>query len=40
MNLTQEVREYAIHKGMDPNEALQTGLQEKAEEFKQRGKIY
>ncbi len=40
MNLTQEVREYAHHKGIDPDNALQTGLEEKAEEFKRRGKIY
>jgi phosphomethylpyrimidine synthase len=40
MNITQEVREYAEKKGLSGEEALETGLKEKSEEFLKRGKIY
>lgn len=41
MKITQDVRDYAAKKGLGDNEAIQTGMQEKAEEFKQSGgKIY
>ncbi|MEN3331108.1 MAG: phosphomethylpyrimidine synthase [Blastocatellia bacterium] len=37
MKITQEVREYAAQKQMDEIVALESGLREKAEEFKQAG---
>ena len=37
MKITQEVREYAVQKGLDESAGLQEGLREKAEEFKQSG---
>jgi phosphomethylpyrimidine synthase len=41
MKITQDVRDYAAKKGMDAEEALVAGMQEKAEEFKKTGsKIY
>ncbi len=42
MKITQDIRDYAAEKGMDVNEQLvETGLQEKAEEFREKGgKIY
>ena len=42
MRITQDIRDYAAEKGMDVNEQLvETGLQEKAEEFREKGgKIY
>ena len=35
--ITQDVREYAAKKGLDGAAALEAGLKEKAEEFRQRG---
>jgi phosphomethylpyrimidine synthase len=41
MKITQDVRDYAAQKGIDEENALLTGMQEKAEEFKRTGgKIY
>jgi phosphomethylpyrimidine synthase len=41
MKITQDVREYAAQKGIEEQEALVVGMQEKAEEFKKTGaKIY
>ncbi|MCK5081399.1 MAG: phosphomethylpyrimidine synthase ThiC, partial [Candidatus Omnitrophica bacterium] len=41
MKITQDVREYAKEEGLDPKEALEKGMQEKANEFKILGsKIY
>ena len=41
MKITQDVREYAIQKGLEEQDALVLGLKEKAEEFqKSGGKIY
>jgi phosphomethylpyrimidine synthase len=37
MKITQEVRDYAAHKEMDELVALESGLREKSEEFKQAG---
>ena len=37
MKITQDVREYAEENGMEEMTALQTGIQEKAHEFKRRG---
>ena len=37
MKITQDVRDYAEQKQLDEQTALKTGLQEKAEEFKQGG---
>jgi phosphomethylpyrimidine synthase len=37
MRITQDVREYARAKGLDPEQALQAGLAEKAAEFRARG---
>jgi phosphomethylpyrimidine synthase len=37
MQITQEVREYARKKGLEETEAVSAGLEEKAEEFKQKG---
>jgi phosphomethylpyrimidine synthase len=37
MKITQEIRQSAIEKGMGEEEALATGMQEKAEAFKQAG---
>ena len=41
MKITQDVRDYAIQKGLEDQAALEAGMKEKAEEFKQTGgKIY
>ena len=41
MKITQDVRDYAARKGLGDDKAIETGMQEKAEEFKQSGgKIY
>ncbi len=41
MKITQDVRDYAAAKGLDPEEALNIGMKEKADEFKKEGsKIY
>jgi phosphomethylpyrimidine synthase len=40
MEITQQVRDYAAAKGLDTQEALEAGLQEKAVDFKQAGEIY
>src|SRR5207302_260560 len=37
MKITQDVREYAVQKGLDDAKALEAGLQEKAAEFKKQG---
>ena len=37
MKITQDVREYAAQKGLDDAKALETGMREKAEEFKKQG---
>ncbi len=37
MKITQDVREYAVQKGLDDAKALEAGLQEKAAEFKKHG---
>ena len=37
MKITQEVREYADKQGVQLDEAMQKGLQEKADEFRQSG---
>lgn len=37
MKITQEVRDYATQKGLQTSVALEEGLREKAEEFKQKG---
>ncbi len=37
MKITQDVREYAERKGLEVDEALDAGMEEKAEEFKQKG---
>jgi phosphomethylpyrimidine synthase len=41
MKITQDVREYAQKKGLDPKGAIAVGMVEKAQEFRQAGgKIY
>ncbi len=40
MELTQQVRDYAKARGLDEGEALKTGMEEKAVEFRKRGAIY
>ena len=41
MKITQDVREYAKEKGLDPEGALTTGMDEKSQEFREGGgKIY
>jgi len=41
MRITQDVRDYAVQKGLEEKAALEAGMQEKAEEFKKTGgKIY
>ena len=41
MKITQDVREYAQNKGLEPEKALVTGMEEKAQEFREAGgKIY
>jgi len=37
MKITQDVREYAAQKGLDDAKALEEGMREKAEEFRQKG---
>jgi phosphomethylpyrimidine synthase len=37
MKITHEIREYANHHGLTNNEALEKGLKEKAQEFKDGG---
>ncbi|MGH7408650.1 MAG: hypothetical protein ACREKF_11680 [Candidatus Methylomirabilales bacterium] len=37
MKITQDVREYAAKKGLDGAAALEAGLKEKAEEFRENG---
>jgi phosphomethylpyrimidine synthase len=37
MKITQEVREYAIQKQLDAQQAIQIGMKEKSEEFRQAG---
>ncbi|MCI0372435.1 MAG: hypothetical protein L0214_13950, partial [candidate division NC10 bacterium] len=37
MKITQDVREYAAKKGLDGAAALEAGLKEKAEEFREKG---
>jgi phosphomethylpyrimidine synthase len=37
MKITQDVRDYAVQKQLDEQTALEAGMQEKAEEFKQGG---
>ncbi len=37
MKITQDVREYAAQKGLDVDDALDAGMEEKAEEFRQKG---
>ena len=37
MKITQDVRDYAESLGLDEQTALQKGMQEKSEEFKQAG---
>ena len=41
MKITQDVREYAKEKGLEPEGALTTGMEEKSQEFREAGgKIY
>jgi phosphomethylpyrimidine synthase len=37
MQITQEVRDYAREKGVEPEEALHKGLEQKAEQFIDEG---
>jgi phosphomethylpyrimidine synthase len=37
MKITQDVRDFAKHKGLTENRALEQGLKEKAEEFVEAG---
>jgi len=37
MKITQDIREYAREKGLSTSEAVETGLKEKAENFRKRG---
>jgi phosphomethylpyrimidine synthase len=37
MKITQEVRDYAEQKGLEPAEAVTAGMEEKAAEFRARG---
>ena len=37
MKITQDVRDYAARKGMDVDEALDAGMEEKADEFRRKG---
>ena len=37
MKITQDVRDYAAKKGISEKEALEEGMQEKAQEFKKSG---
>jgi phosphomethylpyrimidine synthase len=37
MKITQDVREYAAQKGLEDARALEEGMREKAEEFRQKG---
>jgi phosphomethylpyrimidine synthase len=37
MKITQDVRDYAAKKKIEEDEAIQIGLQEKAEEFRKAG---
>ena len=41
MKITQDVRDYARNRGLDPDNAIYTGMQEKSQEFRDSGgKIY
>jgi phosphomethylpyrimidine synthase len=41
MRITQDVREYAERQGLDEKSAIETGMEEKAREFRESGtKIY
>ena len=41
MKITQDVREYALKKGIDAEAAIQVGMDEKAREFRESGgKVY
>jgi phosphomethylpyrimidine synthase len=37
MKITKEVREYAERMGLEQSAALETGMQERAEEFRRQG---
>jgi phosphomethylpyrimidine synthase len=37
MKITQDVREYAKQQGVEEREAIERGLVEKSEEFKEKG---
>ena len=39
MQITQEVRDYAVQKGLDEQMALEMGMKEKAEEFRDSAKV-
>ena len=39
MQITQEVRDYALQKGRDEKMALEMGMKEKAEEFRDSAKV-
>jgi phosphomethylpyrimidine synthase len=39
MQITQEVRDYALQKGLDEKMALEMGMKEKAEEFRDSAKV-
>ncbi|SMO71779.1 phosphomethylpyrimidine synthase ThiC [Melghirimyces algeriensis] len=41
MRITQDIRKYAAEKGLNPNDAVEQGMKEKADEFRKGGtKIY
>ena len=40
MEITQQVRDYAAAQGLEADQALAKGLEEKAQDFKQAGEIY
>ncbi len=40
MEITQQVRDYAAAQGLEAEQAIERGLREKAEDFKQAGEIY
>ncbi|MNW21817.1 Phosphomethylpyrimidine synthase [compost metagenome] len=37
MRITQDIRDYAEQNGLDTQEAIQTGMKQKAEDFKAAG---
>jgi hypothetical protein len=40
MELTQQLRDFAVERGLDETEAIETGMKEKSNQFRAKRELY